>query len=111
MSAGAVISLLSKIPWTKIATIAPLVIDGVDKFNDIIRGWFDRKKPKNLEERINEIELFEKEQSKLVSNIGLQIENLTTATQIISKRVNYFLAISSLAFVLGLISLILVIIK
>lgn len=108
MSVGPIVSVITKIPWDKIATVAPVVIEGVAKLNKMIREWFDREKPKKLEDRINEIENFEKEQSNLVSNLGLQIENLTTAIQIISKRVNYFLVLSLLALLLGAFSLVLV---
>jgi hypothetical protein len=111
MSVGPIVSVLTKIPWAKIAVATPIIIEGVKQFNEMIRGWFDREKPKKLEDRINEIENFEKEQAKLVSNIGLQIENITTAVQVMSKRVNYFIVLSLLAFLLGAISFVLVLVR
>jgi len=110
MSAVTVVSALTKIPWAKIGTIATILLEISDKINKTIKDWPVRKS-KKLEERINDLELFEEEQMKFVNNISLQVDNLTTALQIVSKRVGYFLVLSLLAFILGLASLVLILIK
>lgn len=122
MAAGVVVSVLTKIPWDKIVMAVPVVVEGVKKLNDIVKGYLHNKselsasgskeiKVSDLDERITNIELFEKEQSELIVQIGTQLENVTSALQIVSKRVNYFLVLSAFAFVLGITSLILILIK
>jgi len=95
----------------QIATYAPIIIEGVKQLNEMIHKWFDGKKSNNLEERINNIENFEKSQSELIVNIGSQLNAVASALQLVSKRVCYCLVLSLLAFVLGLASLVLVVIK
>lgn len=121
MAAG-LVSVLTKIPWDKIVLAVPVVVEGVNKLNDIVKQYWRKKselsasgskeiKVSDLDERITNIELFEKEQSELIVQIGTQLENVTSALRVVSKRVNYFLVLSAFAFVLGAVSLILILIK
>ena len=122
MSAAVVVSVLTKIPWDKIVMAVPVVIEGVNKLNDIVKQYWKKKseiptngkkeiKLSDLDERITNIELFEKEQSELIVQIGNQLENVTSALQVVSKRVNYFMAVASVGFLMALSALILVLIK
>ena len=122
MSIGPTFNILTKIPWKEIAMALPAVIEGLNKLNDIVRGYIPKKseiptsgkkeiKLSDLEERITNIELFEKEQSELIVQIGNQLENVTSALQVVSKRVNYFIVVASVGFVIALSALILVLIK
>jgi len=122
MSIGPTFNILTKIPWKEIAMALPAVIEGLNKLNDIVRGYIPKKseiptsgkkeiKLSDLEERITNIELFEKEQSELIVQIGNQLGNVTSALQVVSKRVNYFIVVASVGFVIALSALILVLIK
>jgi hypothetical protein len=133
MYVGPVLSVMSKIPWKEIAIAAPIVMGGLDKLNKMVREWIPFKKPKlnnsetnktkineldyslkrldELEERLENLELFEKEQTDVVLKIGNQLDAVTSAIQVVSKRVNYFIILSSLSFLLALTLLILVIVK
>jgi len=122
MSIGPTFNILTKIPWKEIAMTLPAVIEGLNKLNDIVRGYIPKKseiptsgkkeiKLSDLEERITNIELFEKEQSELIVQIGNQLGNVTSALQVVSKRVNYFIVVASVGFVIALSALILVLIK
>lgn len=122
MSAAIVVHILTKIPWKEIAMTLPAVIEGLNKLNDIVRGYIPKKseiptsgkkeiKLSDLDERITNIEMFEKAQSELIVQIGNQLEIVTSALQVVSKRVNYFMAVASVGFVIALVALILVLIK
>lgn len=122
MSAAIVVNILTKIPWKEIAMTLPAVIEGLNKLNDIVRGYIPKKseirtsgkkdiKLSDLDERITNIEMFEKAQSELIVQIGNQLEIVTSALQVVSKRVNYFMAVASVGFVIALVALILVLIK
>lgn len=122
MSAAIVVNILTKIPWKEIAMTLPAVIEGLNKLNDIVRGYIPKKseiptsgkkeiKLSDLDERITNIEMFEKAQSELIVQIGNQLEIVTSALQVVSKRVNYFMAVASVGFVIALVALILILIK
>jgi len=122
MSAAIVVNILTKIPWKEIAMTLPAVLEGLNKLNDIVRGYIPKKseiptsgkkeiKLSDLDERITNIEMFEKAQSELIVQIGNQLEIVTSALQVVSKRVNYFMAVASVGFVIALVALILVLIK
>jgi hypothetical protein len=96
MSVGPIVSAVSKIPWGKILASAPIIVELGGKIFDKIGHPGGSNK---------------EEQAKLFSKLVGQIENHTTALQIISKRVNYFLILSALAFITGVVSLVLVLIK
>ena len=117
MSAVAVVSALSKIPVKEILAYVPDIVVGIKKLIALISKRKPEKptigefKLSDLEERIENIENFEKEQSELVVNIGNQLENVISAIQIISKRVNIFMILSSIGFLIALTALILVLIR
>lgn len=122
MSAAIVVNILTKIPWKEIAMTLPAVIEGLNKLNDIVRGYIPKKseirtsgkkdiKLSDLDERITNIEMFEKAQSELIVQIGNQLEIVTSALQVVSKRVNYFMAVASVGFVIALVALILILFK
>jgi len=114
MPVGSAVTILTKIPWGEILASVPSILAGI---KNLMRNSKTKApalgelKLSDLEERINEIESFEKEQSELVVNIGNQINTVATAIQIVSKRVNYFLILSLLALIIGLVSLVLVLTK
>jgi hypothetical protein len=120
---AAVVSILTRIPWKEILKYSPVILDNIPVIINKVRLWFGPKEPERLssnisepnssalEERITKIEIFEKEQSELVANVGIQLEEVTSAMLIISKRVNYFMILSFLGFLIALVAFILVLFK
>lgn len=117
-----VASAFTKISWDLIIAAIPVVIKEGKELLIFVNKYFPKKsgipttgnkeiKLSDLDERITNIELFEKEQSELIVQIGNQLENVTSALQVVSKRVNYFMAVASMGFVMALVTLILVLIK
>ncbi len=100
------LTILKFIPWKEIlTTVATIVASIPRKPRTTPQGEL---KISDLNTRINEVE---KEQSEIVEKIGIQLDTVTKALRVVSKRVNYFLVLSALAFILGLVSFVLVLIK
>jgi len=87
------VSVASTIPWNKIVKMAPSIIDAAttiwEKVSKTI-GLNKRGKEvpslENLNKRIEQLESNEIQQAELVKNMAGQVGELSTALQVISKR-------------------------
>lgn len=104
--AAQLLTILKFIPWKEILATVPTIVASIPRKPKTSSSG--ELKISDLNMRINEVE---KEQSGLVEKIGLQLDTVTKALHVVSKRVNYFLALSALAFILGVVSLVLVSLK
>jgi hypothetical protein len=102
--------ILASVPWGKIVTYAPTIIDTAGKLLDSVRSRFGKKvelPPAGnasdssiaaLADRIAALESNEVRQAELVSTIAQQLGSLSTALQVLSQRVAlaFFLSLTAI---------------
>jgi len=104
-------SFFAKIPWEKIKRYVPIIIEAAKVIYD---EWKERAGNEDnsshsrkstqisiraLEDRVARLESNELQQAELLSTIAKQLEDLTTALEISSKRATFALVASASAFV------------
>ncbi len=104
--AAQALTILKIIPWKEILTSVAGLVASIPRKPKTSTS--DEIKISDLDKRISE---FEKEHSELAEKIGIQLDTVTKALCVVSKRVNYFLVLSALAFIIGAVSFVLVLIK
>lgn len=106
-------SILKAIPWKGIAKLASIILSEAIFLKKSSRDKTVKEDGKNdlalnkLNERIVKLEENEIKQAELAKNISEQLNNLTTAAEILSKRLMYLLIISSAAILISIILLVL----
>lgn len=107
-----VVTILTKIPWGKIVQYGPVILDMADRLLDTVKKHFGgRVSPppsgeapiESLSNRVAQLESNEVEQAELVSKMADQLGSITTAMEVISKRVVLSLVLSSLALLVSII--------
>lgn len=106
-------SILKAIPWKEIAKLASIILSEAIFLKKSSGGKNGKEDSKNelalnkLNERIVKLEENETKQAELVKNISEQLSNVTTAAEILSKRLIYLLIMSCAAILISIIMLVL----
>jgi len=94
-----VLPVLSAIPWGKIITYGPTIIETAGVLLDNVRKRFGKKKgpatlPENVDlslaalaERVSALEANEVRQAELVADMANQLGDLSKALQVLSQRI------------------------
>ena len=109
------IGLLSTVPWGKIVSYAPMIIETAGTLLENVKKHFGKKKesvssqePVDLSvaalgERIAALETNEVKQAELVSRIAEQLGNVSGALQIMSQRIALALTLSIASLIITII--------
>jgi hypothetical protein len=112
------LGILSQIPWGKIVTYGPTIIETAGALLDSVRSRFGKKAGlpgggttadpslQELLERVTALESNEVRQAELVSKIAEQLGSLSSALEVLSRRVVLAFFLSMGAVVASLIALI-----
>ena len=106
-----VITVLSKIPWKGIGKASPMIVDMALKIWKKVSTTIGLSLPakenlslENLNKRIGQLESNEIQQAELVKNMAIQVNELSTALGIISRRL-LLVTILAVAAIVGLVLL------
>jgi len=112
------VTLLSSVPWGKIITYGPTIIETAGTLLESVKKRFGKKKDPQpspepvdislsaLAERISALEANEIRQAELISKMAEQLGSLSDALQVLSRRVALAVYLSLTAVVASLIAII-----
>jgi len=107
------VSALKRIPWDKLLTQAPAILDGATRlFNAIPRSQGGKKPDKSKENTVQQLQTrFESmeasyhENAKIVAEIADQLQTVTGTLQVLGARLRLLLAVSLAGLIFGLAAL------
>jgi len=114
------VTILTKIPWSKIVMYGPTVVDMAERIFAKVKETFGKQKPPaqiepgdvismtTFSDRISRLESNELQQAELISKMTHEIEEIIPVLQILSKRALLAMSLSALAFFASVIALFLV---
>jgi hypothetical protein len=95
---------LRAIPWSAILSQAPAIASAADR---LLSGTEDRKQARDLlslTDRVAALERHNQADAQLLKQITDQVENLTTAAEVIAARVRWLLVLSTVSVILAVIA-------
>lgn len=103
------VSILTKIPWGKIARYGPSIISMAERIFTNLKESGETGEhaltADSLAERISALESNELQQAELISNLARQSNEIAAALRIVSRRILFAFLLSAAAFIISIASL------